>query len=257
MDKNLPSKIFGFRATLMHADTMVLDRWLWLKKRLPRTNNAERVLDIGCGSGAFTIGAAKRGYYGLGLSWDERNQRVAQERAKICKAEQAEFQVLDVRQLGGSQDLINAFDVLFCFENIEHILDDRKLMIEMFACLKKGGRLLLSTPNYYNKEISKTDIGPFQKVEDGSHMRKGYTANMLIELCAESGFQVDEISGCSGWFSQKITGLFRLIGRINYPLAWLIIFPLRILPPLFDGMIRRLGIVEDYSICLVASKKRF
>src|SRR5258708_2658920 len=84
MDKSLLTKIIGFPATLIHGDTLILDRWLWLKTRLPETGNGEKLLDIGCGTGAFSIGAALRGYEALGLSWDKRNQQVAGERAKIC-----------------------------------------------------------------------------------------------------------------------------------------------------------------------------
>jgi 2-polyprenyl-3-methyl-5-hydroxy-6-metoxy-1,4-benzoquinol methylase len=72
MDKSLLVRIFGFRATVIHGDLLVLDRWLWLKKRLPFTRNGEKLIDVGCGSGAFTIGAALRGYQAIGLSWDVR-----------------------------------------------------------------------------------------------------------------------------------------------------------------------------------------
>ena len=49
------------------------------------------LLDVGCGSGAFTIGAARMGYDALGLSWDARNQSVAAERAAIAKARGDQF----------------------------------------------------------------------------------------------------------------------------------------------------------------------
>lgn len=51
----------------------MLDRWLWLRKRLHPSNNSERLIDIGCGTGAFTIGVALKGYSAIGLSWDQRN----------------------------------------------------------------------------------------------------------------------------------------------------------------------------------------
>ena len=138
MDKSLLTKIIGFPATLIHGDTLVLDRWRWLKARLPWTRNGETLIDIGCGTGAFSIGAALRGYESLGLSWDERNQKVAADRARICKAESAKFEVLDVRNLGARDDLIDKFDVAICFENIEHIIDDGKLFRDIASCLKPG-----------------------------------------------------------------------------------------------------------------------
>jgi len=62
MDKSLLVRIVGFAATLIHGDPLILDRWHWLKKRLSRTLNGDKLIDIGCRSGAFTIGTALRGY---------------------------------------------------------------------------------------------------------------------------------------------------------------------------------------------------
>src|SRR6266436_6734285 len=86
------------------------------------------LLDVGCGTGAFSIGAALRGYRALGLSWDERNQSVAKERAIYCKAPSAQFEVLDIRELDRRADLVGGFDVVICLETIEHVMEDLKLM---------------------------------------------------------------------------------------------------------------------------------
>jgi len=108
MDRSALVRLVGFPATLVHGDHLVLDRWFWLKARLPKTRNDERLLDVGCGSGAFSIGAALRGYRALGLSWGERNQSVAKERAIYCKAPSAQFEVLDIRELARRADLVGA-----------------------------------------------------------------------------------------------------------------------------------------------------
>src|SRR4051812_14445018 len=99
MHSSLLVKLFGFPATLCHGDTAVLDRWRWLTRRLPRTRNQETLLDVGCGTGAFTIGSARRGYHATGLTWDESDQRRAEERAQLCGAGTARFEVQDVRYL--------------------------------------------------------------------------------------------------------------------------------------------------------------
>jgi len=51
MDRNLLVKLFGFPATLIHGDTLVVDRWNWLKARLPATNKNLKLLDVGCALG--------------------------------------------------------------------------------------------------------------------------------------------------------------------------------------------------------------
>jgi len=242
---------------MVHGDTLMWDRWKWLGKRLPHTNNQERLIDVGCGTGAFSIGAARRGYQVLGLSWDERNQTVAQVRAGLCHAPNAKFEILDVRQLHTRDDLWNQYDVAICLETVEHILNDRKLLLDIAKCLKPGGRLLLTTPNYYYRAITPEDDGPFETVEAGWHVRRGYTPAMLAEVVAQAGLTCQEITFCSGFFSQKVTWLFRKLSRRHSLLGWLLTLPLRILPPLLDGLATPLLAWPQSSICVEAHKPRF
>jgi 2-polyprenyl-3-methyl-5-hydroxy-6-metoxy-1,4-benzoquinol methylase len=256
MDKSVLVRCFGFAATLVHSDTAVLDRWLWLRRRLPETRNGERLVDIGCGSGAFSIGAARRGYEALGLSWDERNQQVAAERAELCRA-RATFRILDIRTLGNFPELREQFDVAISCETVEHVLDDRKLFRDMAACLKPGGRLLLTTPNANYIPIVKHHMGPFSSVEDGGHLRKGYSRAMLTELCTQSGLVVEEFSFCSGVVSQFICRLQAWMSGLPSALGWLLVLPLRPFPPVLDTAATKITGWPYYSICMEAYKPRF
>ena len=62
-----------------------MDRWLWICRWLPRTREKLTLLDVGCGSGAFTINASARGYDCTGLSWDESSMNKANKRSKNRK----------------------------------------------------------------------------------------------------------------------------------------------------------------------------
>ena len=249
-------RILGFPATLIHGDTLVLDRWLWLKKYLPVVPRGSRSLvDVGCGTGAFTMGAARRGYRALGLSWDTRNQAVAQERARICKAETASFEVQDVRRLDERPDLAEQFDVAICCECIEHILDDVKLMQDIARCLKPQGILLLTTPNLSFKPMA-YDNENLSSVEDGGHVRRGYSPDDLTRLCQQSGFDVTKIEYCSGVLSQKLTSAKRVMeNSTSEMISWPVVLPFRMLPPVLDAAVTRTMNWPDYSITLVARKK--
>jgi 2-polyprenyl-3-methyl-5-hydroxy-6-metoxy-1,4-benzoquinol methylase len=107
------------------------------------------------------------GYKALGLSWDERNQSVARQRAKMCKTALANFEGLDVRQLDMSTDPNGQFDVVLCCENIEHVLDNQQLMVDMVRYLKPGSTLRLTTPNFNYRAITVGDEGPFLPIENG------------------------------------------------------------------------------------------
>jgi SAM-dependent methyltransferase len=257
LERSLLVQLIGFPATLLHGDTLVLDRWLWIRSRLPRTRNGESLLDVGCGTGAFTIGAALRGYESLGLNWEEHNQKAAAERARLCKADSARFEVLDIRNLHTLPDLSKRYDVAICVEAIEHIIDDRKLLRDIAACLKPGGRLLLTTPHLFFRPISASDMGPYSRVEDGGHVRRGYTPGMLHELCRQAGLEVERFSYCSGFLSQKLTWLARVTFTIHHVLGWALVLPLRVLPPLLDPLIYRLTKWPHFSIGLEAYKPRF
>ena len=251
-------KVLGYRLHLFLSDTLVFDRYRWLKKWLPETNEDLELIDVGCGSGAFTMAAASCGYNSIGLSWDKRDKEEATKFAKLAGFNsRVSFVISDARKLGQKKSYKERFDVCLNFENIEHIIDDQKLMKDIYDILKPGGLLLFSTPNYFYRPISKSDKGPFNEVEDGGHVRRGYSTTMLRELCQISGFEIEKISGCSGFFSQKITKIYRFCYPFSPLFAWLVILPLRILPPLFDKLIQRFLGGVNYSICMVAVKPRF
>ncbi len=247
-------RILGFPGTLLAGDPLVWDRWRWLRPRLKQSSGA--LLDVGCGSGAFTIGAARMGYRALGLSWDERNQSVASERAHLCNESRARFDVLDVRRLDSRADLQAQFDVVICLETIEHILDDRKLMADIAACLKPGGKLLLTTPNKDFRAIGpQPDDGQLSTIEDGGHVRRGYSEQDLIDLCHRSGLIADEVTFCSGFLSQKLAYVLRKLGSPRYAVGWAAILPLRWVP-LLDPIVTPILKWPGYSICLEAHKAK-
>jgi len=251
---NLLVKILGFPATLLHGDTLVLDRWLWLKKYLKKGDN-KKLIDVGCGSGAFTIGAAKKGFDALGISFDERNQNVAAERANLSKVKNVRFEVQDVRTIHEKNSLRNSFDVAICLEVIEHILNDQKVINDIYNLLKPNGTLLLTTPYFGYKAIVPSDNGPFCTTETGWHVRRGYWEKDFRKMAAIAGFEVQKVEYCSGFLSQKLTGIFWNLQKISTPLAWFVIFPFRWLPLVFDKIITKIFKFPPYSICMVATKK--
>ena len=58
------------------------------------------------------------------------------------------FEICDVRELDQHEFYRGQFHVVLCTENIEHIIDDFRLMRAMAACLRPGGRLLLTYASF-------------------------------------------------------------------------------------------------------------
>jgi SAM-dependent methyltransferase len=191
------------------------------------------------------------------LSWDKENNSKAANRAEwLGLTSLCSFMVWDARQLDLAPLANGSFDYVINTENIEHIIDDRKLMIDIARLLKPCGWLLLTTPSIDYLPMSKGDIGPFELIEDGRHVRRGYSRQMLEELCEIAGLKVERFTFCSGRVSQLVTKLMRLLYhfRLNSLILQPLIVPLRILSFVAEILPWR---GRCYSICMVAYKPRF
>ncbi|HEX6277290.1 MAG TPA: methyltransferase domain-containing protein [Polyangiaceae bacterium] len=239
---------------LLHTwDPMVPDRWRWLSRHLHPTRPGERLLDVGCGAGAFTMGAALQGYEAVGLTWSADEQARASRRAQRLGAN-ARFEKVDARELDTVAELKSAFSVVVLCEVIEHVLDDRRLLRAAADCLEPGGRLLLTTPNFDYRAIVPEHDGPFSVVEDGGHVRRGYTRAELVALCEQSGLTVNEVGSCSGLLSQKATWVTYTTGKVNPTLARMLTAPLHPLVATLDSSVTRWVDWPPYSFCIEATK---
>src|SRR3989344_7486468 len=157
--ENALVKLIGYYATILHGDVAVFDRYRWLKKHL--LAGPLRTLDAGCGSGAFTMYAAKRGNEAIGISFDERNNEIAEERAKLLGINGVRFVTGDLRKLDELSCKLGLFDQIICFETIEHVLGDEKLVKDLSNLLKPGGTVLLTAPyKHYYRHLLGDDKTP-------------------------------------------------------------------------------------------------
>lgn len=254
MNKNTLVKLIGYPATILHGDTAVFDRWMWLRRNL--TPGSLRALDAGCGSGAFTMYAAKVGNNAVGISFDERNNKAAEDRANILKIKNISFINGDLRKLDEIKKDIGLFDQIICFETIEHILNDQKLVRDFSDILKPGGKLLITAPyKYYYKHLLRDDKTPLSVCEDGGHVRWGYTHEELENILNNANLVMDKKEYISGIISQLLVVLYRFLqAKMNYKIAWLIVFLLRIFV-VFDPFITKLFRFSYLSVGVVGIKK--
>jgi len=228
MDKIL-IKIFGMITTVLSGDPSTYDRYKFLKRRL--LPGPYRTLDAGCGSGAFSFYAAKIGNEVMGISYDDSNNNIAQQRSIMLGLDRIIFITVDLRDIDKFNNILGKFDQIICFETIEHILNDQKLIKNISDILNPNGRLLLTTPFKYHKPYSRND--KLSDVENGGHVRWGYTFAEIEFMFNKFGIEVIEKEYFSGFFTQKLILLESLINLSNYKIGWAITFPLRILQ-LFD-----------------------
>lgn len=104
-----------------------------------KIGSCEKVLDIGCGSGAFiskVTQAKKR--YGCDLDKDVIGKAKADYK-------NVQFKYLDSTGVLPYKD--NFFDVVTSLEVLEHVVEKEKFLMEILRVLKPGGTYILSVPH--------------------------------------------------------------------------------------------------------------
>lgn len=247
--ENVLVRLVGWRATVLHGDPCVYDRYRWLRRHLLR--GPKRTLDAGCGSGAFTLFAALNGNHATGISFDTRNNRVAAARARLLGVSGARFVHHDLRELDRIAGTLGGFDQIICFETIEHVFNDDKLMGDLARLLEPGGRLLVTVPyKHHRPQLGESVSG----CEDGAHVRWGYTHEELGALLRAHGVEVTVQEYASGLVSQQLANLSRLLGRAHAQFGWGATFPLRTLQAV-DRPLTRLTGYPYLSIAVVGEKR--
>ncbi|HTY97811.1 MAG TPA: methyltransferase domain-containing protein [Solirubrobacteraceae bacterium] len=249
---DLTMRVLGWRSLLIHGDPCVLDRWLWLRSRL--RPGPLRTLDAGCGNGAFSIYAARVGNEVLATSFSERELDDARRRTDLLGLRGVEFEVLDLRDVDQQGPRLGSFDQIICLETIEHLTDDQGLLTSLAGLLRPGGRVLLTTPFDGHRPLYSEERHP-SPVEDGSHVRYGYSAGRLRELALSAGLEPQGVGYLSGVVSQRLTNLMRRMSlRLGRMPAWALMLPLRALVVL-DRPLTRLTRYPYLSIAMVAVKQ--
>jgi SAM-dependent methyltransferase len=245
-------RVFGWRFLLVTGDPCVLDRWLWLRGHLRR--GGARTFDAGCGNGGFSIFAASIGNEVVAASFSPDEQESARRRADMLGVTGIDFRVIDLRYLDDHRDELGLFDQIICLETIEHVSDDRRLVKSLAAMLKPGGQLLLSTPYDRHRPLYTEEREP-SPIENGSHVRYGYSREQLRGLVGDARLNVDSESFISGVVSQKLTDLMRrLSDRIGLLPAWLSLLVVRVLV-VFDAPLSKLMRYPHLSVALCAVKR--
>lgn len=110
-----------------------LDQYIPLKRGKGRT-----VLEIGCSIGAVSNILTNRGF----KVWATDISAYAVENAKKLTPK-AHFSVVDILK---KIDLKQKFDLIICFEVVEHLKNPKLGIKNMYDVLQNGGKMVISTP---------------------------------------------------------------------------------------------------------------
>jgi len=168
----------------------------------------KRILDIGCSMGAFeSLALEGKPAEAFGIDLDEKDLMLARENVPLAK-----FKAGSALELPFEK---NCFDIIVMLDVIEHLPagSEAKALLEINRVLKKGGRLLVSTPN--NNLLSNALDPAFLM----GH--RHYNAVQLEKMLAESGFAVRRVE-TAGAFYELLAMLlyypFKNLLRMEIPL---------------------------------------
>lgn len=139
-----------------------------------------RVLDLGCGEGDFGAAAAEAGADVLGVD-------VAEEAIRRARARHPELRFEHIDDTLPTDDA--TFDLVWCSEVLEHVLDTARILSEARRVLRTGGVLAATTPGHGPLCRLRLAVAGWERHFDprGADLRF-YTARSLRELLDDFGF---------------------------------------------------------------------
>jgi 2-polyprenyl-6-hydroxyphenyl methylase/3-demethylubiquinone-9 3-methyltransferase len=170
----------------------------------------ERVLDVGCGEGAFAAALAQAGASVVAVD-------VAEE--PLARAREAHPE-LDLRLIDGegAWELPDAaFDVVWAGEVIEHVADTAAWLSEVRRVLVPGGTLLLSTPAH--GALTRLRLGLSARAfadhfDPRSDHLRFYTRGSLSALLEDFRFESVEVRRAGAWPARPL--LLARARRLRY-----------------------------------------
>lgn len=160
-------------------------------RRFWRTGERD-VLDAGCGNGYFAWLAYRSGARVVALNFEP--QQVARAREFLVDYRGADparlrFEHANLYDLGRET---RTFDEIICYEVLEHLREDSVVLGHFHRLLRPGGVLHLCCPNRLHPRHQAEVL---DTLEQGGHVRSGYTAEEYQVLLPAAGFRLDRVVG--------------------------------------------------------------
>jgi 2-polyprenyl-3-methyl-5-hydroxy-6-metoxy-1,4-benzoquinol methylase len=176
--------------------------------------DARRILDVGCGAGAFGSG--------LREVWESRNQELEIWGVELDQdAADRAAQQLDRVLCGDAVQVVAGlpaahFDCVLLNDILEHLVEPQTLLQRLGPLLAPAGRLVTSIPNvrYFDNVRDLVVHGRWDYTDEGildrTHLRF-FTRSTIRRLLETSGYRVETMAGINPTGSLQ----FRLVNLIT------------------------------------------
>jgi 2-polyprenyl-3-methyl-5-hydroxy-6-metoxy-1,4-benzoquinol methylase len=189
------TEVFGLSYLNLTRDQAIYDRceyFLHVIREL--MTKPIRILDVGCGSGAIFYFMSRRApewvsnYVGIDLHASR-----LRERYKNITTAHAFYDI----DLDDDWN-VGTFDVAWCSECIEHILDDKGVFQKICRSVAPGGLIVVTMPSSSNRRRVGAQLPELLLVaprQDGGHVRVGYEPSSLVALCEGTSAELIRCDG--------------------------------------------------------------
>jgi len=156
-----------------------------------------RLLDYGCGNGAFAAHMASLGYDAVGLEPFSLGAPVRSERLTLIRA-----------PLADASSELDTFDVITMWHVLEHVPDPRAVLEKLVPHLKPGAALVISVPNFDSWQSS-VFRGSWFHLDPPRHLLH-FDAHSLRRCLSDVGLEVESETrflpeyGSSGWVQSAL-----------------------------------------------------
>lgn len=166
-------------------DLLLLRSWhvhREIKKWAANAPADTKVLDAGSGFGQYSYYIARKHPEWHILGVDVKNEQVADCNKFFSDTgkKHARFEVGDLVKFSKP----DAFNLVISVDVMEHILEDVEVFKNIYATLRKGGMLLISTPS----DKGGSDAGHGDESFIGEHVRNGYNIKEIEDKLKSAGF---------------------------------------------------------------------
>lgn len=212
IDKTLFSA-FGMPYFKLTRDVTILDRARYMRHyvdRLAKPNLS--ILDVGCGSAASLMllnrdPRPSASYIGID------RETIVGHKSFSNSGIKHEFRAVD---LDTAWD-IGKFDLVICFEVIEHLIEDARLFRRLCTQVAPNGRLLLTTPS--SPFVRRMDrfmpgFASTTPVQNGDHVRIGYDVAELQAMAADNNMVIESVDWLSRFEPEELRSAAFMTGFV-------------------------------------------
>lgn len=198
-------RFWGKKILFPGLDVHTRSRYRFLARHF--REGAIDTLDAGCGNGALSYAAYRRGNRVLGVTMEPGQVQKDNEYFSFLGTDpdRLKFEVCNLYDL---PRIDRTFDQIICSETLEHITRDKNVIQHFYDVLRDGGVLHLCCP-YSEHPVNKGQVCTDESV--GWHVRDGYTLESYRALLEPVGFEIVKTGGFGSPVLVKLSSIIQPI----------------------------------------------